>query len=388
MSKTQVNTTNDEIRTRSELRDDKDLLLPVEFGKIVSNLLDIPTVTDIMIWEGEVIVVDSAKSMYKLDLDKYSQQDRDELIQLLSDLPRRLATRMHLNYNTGNAILDAELPYKDIGLLRVNAVHNILISSDLSAIAIRKSNYALSLNDKNMVKDGFLDENILNLMQLIIGSNCNVLISGVTGSGKTSFLRYLATNIINKRQAVITIEDTLEAYLKKLNPEMIVLAMKANKDYDFSSLLKTSLRQNPDWILVSEARGIEVIDLLNAVGTGHNIISTIHANGAANIPNRLIDMAKVEGAEATRMYKQIHQNIDIGIHIDYTNDEEGSHRRIVDIVEFYTDNSNKACMDYIYRYDYATDTYISNKIKSSRILRNFAKSKLSTEKIKGVFINE
>lgn len=367
-------------------KSDYDLLKDIVYGKIITELLDCPTTTDIMLWNNEVTIVDSNKGEYKLELSKYDKEDIDYLTNSLYSWPNQLATRMHTSFSEGKAILDAELTYKDVGILRFNAIHESLINNDYPAICIRATRFSLSLKKDTFTLTDYANEWILTLLESVIRSNLNVIIGGNTGSGKTSLLRYLATNYISSEKSIITIEDTYEAFLKMLKPSLNVLALKSNRLYNFSDLIKTSLRQNPDWILVSESRGEEVLQMLEAVGTGHNIITTIHATSSLAIPSRIVDMSNATGYIVEKITKQVHQNIDIGVYIDYYNDKKGSHRKITEICEYYLDDNDKPQSHMLYSYDWNNNKYVANKIKSQKILRNLQRTKININKMKGIFL--
>ena len=357
----------------------------IDFGSILTELINIDSVTDIELRNGEVWVVDIEKGRYELDLSTKAEEERNELSILLDKIPRQIAIRMEFPYNEGSPILDGESVYKDKGQLRISAIHDSLTGGDYPGIAIRKTTYGLRLSEEKIKAGGYTTDDFLNLMSVLLSSGCNVMITGITGSGKTELLKYIA-RYIRDNEAIITIEDTFEAYLKRIYPQKEVLALKATETQGFRELIRACLRQNPDWIMVSETRGEEVKDLMEAVGTGHHLISTIHSDAAANIPWRMVDMAKVDGAEAQRMFRQIHQNINIGIYIHYFNDEEGSHRKITEVCEFYLNEKSEPTVHTIYEYDYKEGGFITDKIRSKSIINKIMRSKADTSKIKGVFL--
>lgn len=366
---------------------DQDILEEIVYGNVISNLLDISTTTDIMMWNNEITVVDSLKGEFKLDLSNYNKSDVDYLNNLLYSLPNQLATRMHKSFNEGNAILDAELTYKSVGILRFNVIHETLIDSNYPAICIRATRFSLSLKQKTFTLNSeYANETILSLLASAVRSKLNVIIGGSTGSGKTSLLRFLATNYISVENSIITIEDTYEAFLKKLKPSLNVLALKSNKHYEFSELISTSLRQNPDWILVSESRGEEVLQMLKAAGTGHNIITTIHTTSSLAIPSRIVDMSNATGYIVEKITKQVHENLDFGVFIDYYNDRNGSHRRITEICEYYIDENNEPKSHLIYSYDWNNKSYKSDKIRSQKIIKYLQRTNFNASKLKGTFL--
>jgi len=357
----------------------------ISFGAILTELINIDTITDIELRCGEVWIVDINKGRYKYDLELRSKFEIEELNGLLEKLPRQIAIRMEVPYNDGNPILDGESIYQNTGQLRINAIHEGLTGGEYPGIAIRKTIYGLRLNDSSITEGDYTTKSFLDICKVFLEAGCNVMISGITGSGKTELLKYIA-RYIRKNEAIITIEDTFEAYLKVIYPEKEVLSLKATEEQGFADLIRACLRQNPDWIMVSETRGTEVVDLMEAVGTGHHLISTIHADSAANIPWRMVDMAKVDGAEAERMFRQIHQNINIGVYIHYFNDEEGSHRKVTEVCEFYLDEDNNPKSHVIYEFDYNKGVYQIDKIKSKSIINKINRSKVDTRDIKGAFI--
>lgn len=358
-----------------------DILEEIDFGVIVKSLLDTPTVTDIKIWDNEILVTDNDKGAYRLDFSKYDEKDVEVAKNLASDLPRKIAVRMKVNYNNSKAILDGEMKYGEKGILRFNAIHGALTFGDIPAVAIRNTRFDLSLNKDVILEQNYADENILALLGRATRNRCNIIVAGQTGAGKTTLLRYLAVSYIKPIDSIITIEDTYEAYLKMLKPNMRVLALKSNDRYSFSDLLKTSLRQDPDWILISESRDESVIDMLNASSTGHSIITTVHAAGAMEIPDRIVEMSKCVGSDAERIYRQFHRNFDIGIFINYDNDSHRSRRQIVEICEYYADDHGNPKQHMIYKLQ--DGKYVANKIESTRLRRKLGTS-LESEQIQNL----
>ncbi len=357
----------------------------IDFGTILTELIAVDTITDIEVRNDEVWIVDIKKGRYRYPLEERNDFERAELRSCADKIPRQLGIRMVNAYNEGNPILDGETTYSDNGQLRINAIHESLTGGGCPGIAIRKTTFNLRLSEDTMMTENYTTKEFLDLMNVLLKSGCNVMITGLTGSGKTELLKYVA-RYIRKNEAIITIEDTFEAYLKRIYPEKEVLALKSNKNQGFSELIRACLRQNPDWIMVSETRGEEVKELMEAVGTGHHLISTIHSDSALNIPWRMVDMAKVDGAEATRMFRQVHQNINIGIYIHYYNDGNGSHRKITEMCEFYLDEDGNPKSHMIYWYDYTAKQYKTDKIRSTNIKNRIIRSGVNTKSIGGVFL--
>lgn len=359
----------------------------VGFGIILTDLIESDTITDIQTRGNEIWVTDIYKGLHRVELNEYSDMAKEELNTLIDKIPHQIAMQMDSSFNEGSPMLDGEWIYKNKARLRFNAIHYAFTSDKKNAIALRVTPLGLRVNEETIFKDNYATEESINLLAALIASGCNVFIMGLTGAGKTELLRYIS-RFIKNTEAIITMEDTLEADLKGLYPEKDVLALKSSDRISYSDLLRSCLRQNPDWIIVSETRGQEIVDLLESVSTGHKIITTVHGDSAMNLPNRIIDMAKVDGSEANRMYKQVHTNIDIAIYIHYYNDESGSHRQIAEIAEFYLDKNGKPASHMIMQKDYVHNSYIYEPIKSFKIMNKIARGRTDIEKLKGVFISE
>ena len=357
----------------------------IDFGVIITRLLSKELITDVMIWQKEIWITDIKKGHYQYSFKKDKKEDIAEFNSLILKLPRQIAIRMGCSYNEGNPIIDGEVTYSDIGQLRFNAIHESLTDGIYPALAIRKTLYRLRLNATNIIDDEYADQRFIMLMEALIDCGCNVMIGGETGSGKTELLKYIA-KWIRENEAIITMEDTLEVYLKRLYPKKNVLALKSNRNYGFAELLRSCLRQNPDWICVSETRGKEIIQLNEAVGTGHRLISTLHTDSARNIPYRMIEMAQTQSNAIDRVFRQIHHNINIGIHIYYYNDTQGSHRYINEVCEFYLDENNKPQCHIIYFYDYQEKKYQCTKIISPTIKMKLMQKHTNIDKLEGIFI--
>ena len=176
------------------------------------------------------------------------------------------------------------------------------------------------------------------------------MVSGETGSGKTEFVKYLAAHT-KENEKIITIEDTLELHLDKIFPHRDIVAMKTNNIASYSDVLVTCMRQNPRWILLSEVRSAEaVMAVRNSISSGHNILSTIHADKAASIPNRLYSLLE-SNLDLEQFLRSIHRYVQLGVHIKgYYSKELGRfHREVCEVTEFYVTENNEAKSNTIYK---------------------------------------
>jgi pilus assembly protein CpaF len=136
----------------------------------------------------------------------------------------------------------------------------------------------------------------------------------------------------------------LELHLDKIFPHRDIVAMKTNNIASYSDVLVTCMRQNPKWILLSEVRSAEAVTAVrNSISSGHNIISTIHSDRAANIPMRMYSLLE-SNQDIDQFLKSIHRYVQIGIHVKgYMSKELGRFQReIVEVCEFYVSEDNMA----------------------------------------------
>ncbi len=173
----------------------------------------------------------------------------------------------------------------------------------------------------------------LKFLKYCVRSRCNIMVSGLPGSGKTELVKFL-TSFISDDERVISIEDSYELRYQNLHPHRDCVSLKVNERFDYDDALKASLRQRPNWILVSEIRGKEVRNLLNSVSTGTYLLSTIHAKNAREIPLRMLYMMEDVDLSSQVVLDRLYEAIDIGVHIDLRMDEHGIHRYVREIVFF------------------------------------------------------
>ncbi len=187
------------------------------------------------------------------------------------------------------------------------------------------------------------------LIQCVLG-HCNIIVCGETGSGKTEFVKYLAAHT-REDEKLITIEDTLELHLDRIFPHRDIVAMKTNNIASYTDVLVTCMRQNPKWILLSEVRSAEaVMAVRNSISSGHYILSTIHADKASSIPNRMYSLLETN-QDIEQFLKSIYRYIQIGVYIRAYQDKvtRSFKREIAEVTEFYVTEDNEARTNTIYK---------------------------------------
>ena len=251
---------------------------------------------------------------------------------------------MGTTFNNAKPFLDAESSE-----LRMNFVHQSIATNGI-ALVIRKTPAKIRLEKEKLIKEDYFTESIHDFLMKCVEGHCNIMVAGETGSGKTEFVKYLASHT-KSNEKIITIEDTLELHLDKIFPQRDIVAMKTNNVASYSDVLVTCMRQNPKWILLSEVRSAEAVSAVrNSISSGHNILSTIHADKASAIPYRLYSLMETD-LDVNQFINTIYRYIQIGVHIKafYSKEYGKFHREVDEVTEFYVDNNNKPVSHTIYR---------------------------------------
>lgn len=284
-------------------------------------LLDDPEITDILANGPDNIWIEKGG---KLIQSKVRFKNQDHMMNIIT----RIVTSIGRRINQTVPLVDARLPCG----ARFNAVIPPLCP--MPSISIRKFP-AKKFDLKDLVEKDMLSQNMATFLAMAVRFRMNILVSGGTGSGKTTTLRALA-KCIDHGERIVTIEDTLELALE--HPNIVPMeARPANLEGDgaitLQHLLINSLRMRPDRVIVGEVRGMEAGEMLQAMNTGHDgSLGTIHANNARDALMRFENIIcmdpKYKPGHATQ--KQIASALDIVIQVSRMSD--GS-RRIVSIDE-------------------------------------------------------
>lgn len=251
---------------------------------------------------------------------------------------------MGKSFNAAHPFLDSESSE-----LRMNFIHESIARNGIACV-IRKTPAKIRLERNKIINEKYITEEMLNFLITCVHGHCNIIACGETGSGKTEFVKFLASNTI-ENEKLITIEDTLELHLDKIYPNRDIVAMKTNNIASYSDVLVTCMRQNPKWILLSEVRSAEaVMAVRNSISSGHYILSTIHADKAASIPNRMYSLLETN-QDIEQFLKSIHRYIQIGVYIRgfMSKVTHSFVREIGEITEFYVTEDNEAKHNTIYR---------------------------------------
>jgi pilus assembly protein CpaF len=248
---------------------------------------------------------------------------------------RLIAQLDHRSCDTTHPLCDCMLnaPGRSYDRSRVNITLQP-ISLYHPTITVRKfSQHMLGASD--MVRMGSMDARCAELLEACVRGRMNMLVIGGTGSGKTSLLNVLS-EFIPDDQRIITIEDTAELRLSKSNL-ITMQARKANGEgvgaVTVREIFQNALRQRPDRIIVGECRGGEVIDMLEAMSTGHDgSLTTLHANDARESVLRVDVLASMDGMRLPVQTVNEHFALAVDLIVTTARLADGS-RKVVELME-------------------------------------------------------
>jgi len=309
----------------------------IDFGP-VKQFLDNDDITDISYSNGgQVWLKTLSKGLFRVDVPAINNAFMEKLAFQCSNV-------MGKTFNMAHPFLDAEGAE-----LRLNFVHDSIAKNGIACV-MRKTPAKVRLEKDKLLEEKYVELDIHDfLIQCVLG-HCNIIVCGETGSGKTEFVKYLAAHT-KQDEKLITIEDTLELHLDKIFPHRDIVAMKTNNIASYTDVLVTCMRQNPKWILLSEVRSAEaVMAVRNSISSGHYILSTIHADKAVSIPNRMYSLLETN-QDIEQFLKSIYRYIQLGVYIrGYQNKETKKFvREIAEVTEFYVDENNNAVYNTIYQ---------------------------------------
>lgn len=318
----------------SDLLDDIYGLGPLEV------LMADPSITDILINGYNRIYVERHGKIEKTDISFVSEDHlRNKVERMLYTTGRRV--------DESSPRVDSRLPDGS----RINIVIPPLVADGIT-VSIRKFPEQ-HLRVKDLITTGTLVEPIFTFLDLAVKSKLNILICGGTGCGKTTTLNMLS-GLIPDDERIITIEDSLELRLQQehvVRMEYRPPNAEGVGEVTQRDLLRNALRMRPDRIIIGEVRGDEVLDLFQAMNTGHDgSLATVHANNPRDTISRLELMVNLSGVNlSTRaIQRQIVSAFDLIIHIDRGRDGV---RRIVSIADLIGIKDDDIVLQEIFTYE-------------------------------------
>ena len=330
-----LNPSSNQNKTNTEIN--ANLFSNIDFGPLKAYLDD-DNITDISYCNNGQVWLKS------LDKGEYRVENPGINNELMEKIAFQCANIMGKTFNMASPLLDSESSE-----LRMNFIHDSIARNGIAAV-FRKTPAKIRLEKEKIVEQKYITTGIHDFLIECVKGHCNIIVSGETGSGKTELVKYLASHTAFNEK-IITIEDTLELHLDRIFPERDIVAMKTNNIASYSDVLVACMRQNPKWILLSEVRSAEAVTAVrNSISSGHNILSTIHADKASSIPYRLYSLLE-SNIDVEQFMTTIYRYIQLGIHVRARYDKVTGKfmREVCEVTEFFVNEKNEPESNTIYR---------------------------------------
>ena len=260
----------------------------------LKDLLSNERVTDISYNGQEVFYVHNDFGRLKSDISLDKQTAKDFI--------RQIANLSEKQFSYTSPELDVSF-----GRYRFNALHQSICrknNEESVCFSVRIASSSLRFKESDS-----LSPEVKELLQVLIDSNVSIVIGGLTGSGKTELQKYLIS-LMRENTRTIVIDNILELDQLKVEQTLDLNIWQVDEKRPAASienLVRNALRSNPDWLIVAESRGKEMLDVLNSSLTGHPIITTLHAFDAQSMPHRMVRMVMMN--EQRMAFEDIYADI-------------------------------------------------------------------------------
>ena len=296
----------------------------------LKDLLCNPKVTDISYNGEDVFYVNNDFGRLKSEVTIEKQAAKDFV--------RQIANLSEKQFSFQSPKLDVSL-----GRYRFNALHQSICrknNEESVTFSIRIASSSLKFNEDNCLCD-----ELKELLKVLIDSNVSIVIGGQTGSGKTELQKYLIS-LMKENTRTIVIDNILELDQFK-TPQCLDLNIwqvdEKREEASIENLVRNALRSNPDWLIVAESRGKEMIEVLNSAMTGHPILTTIHSFDINSMPTRIARMVMMneQSQNFDVLLTDIYYNFRFYIYLKREIDSDGHVRRYIDEVAEFDIKGNK-----------------------------------------------
>jgi pilus assembly protein CpaF len=311
------------------------------YGAIERYLAD-PAITEVMVNAVDGIYVEREG---KIELTEASYLSEDHVRRVIE----RIVSKVGRRIDESSPMVDARLPDGS----RVNAIIPPL-AVDGPMLTIRKfSPRAYGMDD--LVSLGSLTDEVSEVLSACVRGRLNVLVTGGTGTGKTTLLNAVSS-FIPEDERVVTIEDAVELRLHQkhvIRLESRPPNIEGRGQVTIRDLVRNSLRMRPDRIIVGEVRGAEALDMLQAMNTGHDgSLSTVHCNSPRDALSRLETMVLMAGFDlpVRAIREQVASALDVIVHISRLRDGT---RRVTHVTEVNGLEGDIITLTDLYTFDYA-----------------------------------
>jgi len=335
----------------------------------LEGLLKDESISDILVNGADNIYIEKRGKLYRTDV---TFTDDRHLLSVID----RIVSAVGRRIDESSPMVDARLEDGS----RVNAIIPPL-ALDGPSLSIRR--FAVDmLTVEDLVKLGTVTEEVAQVLGAIVKARLNILISGGTGSGKTTMLN-IASGFIPEDERIVTIEDSAELQLRQ--PHVVRLEtrpanIEGKGEINQRDLVRNSLRMRPERIVIGEVRGAEALDMLQAMNTGHDgSITTIHANSARDALARVETMVSMTGISfpIKTLRAQVASAIDVVVQVERSQDGK---RRLVSIQEIDGMEGDVITLSELFAFERGTmgeDGEVVGELKSTGVVPKFHKTLLS-----------
>ncbi|NCA96832.1 MAG: hypothetical protein EOM77_01415 [Bacteroidia bacterium] len=294
------------------------------------------------------------------------------------DFLRHVANLGEKHFSYSEPLLDISF-----GRYRLNAVHYSLgrvQNNKATTFSLR-----IASNSPRIGFDGsFMPAIVAKILEALVHGGQSIVIGGQTGTGKTELQKFLLRQIQSNKR-IIVIDNVQELTYSSVDAAMDLTSWQVNEHIpqgSFQELIRNSLRSHPDWLIVAESRGKEMIEILNAAMTGHPVITTIHAKSDKAMINRMVRMILMNGGEST--YDEIME--DVVEHFRYyiflnkrISDKGHIVRYLSSILEYDQENRKMVSI-------FEGDTYHNSYGELTSYTQKIVDSSINSTEIKKIFI--
>lgn len=339
--------------TETLLAEEQIFLNPETKQKLITEILDEvlglgpleqylnrPEVSDILVNGYDKVYLEESG---KLHLTETQFKDNEHLMKIID----RIVTRVGRRLDEASPMVDARLPDGS----RVNAIIPPL-ALDGPMLSIRRFRTNV-LTIEDLIANGSITQSIFNFLAAAVKARLNMVISGGTGSGKTTLMNILSA-YIPPTERIVTIEDSAELRLQQ--PHVIRLEsrppnIEGKGTITQRELLRNTLRMRPDRIIIGEVRGSEIYEMLQAMNTGHDgSLTTIHANSTRDVLLRLETLMLLSGIDipGRAIRELVSSSINLIVHVSRYSDGT---RRLASISEIVGVEQTAITLQEIFRFE-------------------------------------
>ena len=322
---------------------------------VLQDFMEDDEITEIMVNGPKHIFVEKNG---KIELVKQQFESAEKLLQLVN----QMVSSCNRSVNESSPIVDARIPNSGE---RINVVLSPIALNGPILTIRRFPKEPITMN--KLIQLGAVSKEASDFLEKAVKAKYNIIISGGTGSGKTTFLNALS-QYIPSDERIITIEDSAELQIMGIENlirlETRNVAVEGGRNITIRDLIKTSLRMRPNRIIVGEVRGEEALDMIgSAMNCGHDgSMSSAHANSAKDMLSRLENMILMSAEiPISAIRRQIASGVDLIIHLGRLRDKS---RKVLEIVEVVDVKNDQIILNPLYVFRETSD-YKKDQVKGS-----------------------